>query len=536
MKRKIQALIALLLCLAMALSVSGCARRNRDDSQGFTDSTPGKEINRAVGADEVFSLNSNSEYSLNPLIATNHANQLICCLVYENLVELDNSFNVIPKVIESWETEDGISWKLHLAQGHVFHDGSAVTGKDVRNTIERAIVSDRFSGRFSTILGVSHDDTTVYVTLAKADMQFIKLLNIPLIKSGTFQDAHPIGSGPYAYNEDGSAIVAYSGYPGYENLPVDTVYIKEYQTADSIISAFEDSYIDVVLNDPSGTTNLGFASTNEVHSFATTNMHYVAFNEESLLGRYPQFRIAMQFAFDRAYLPELLNGNAVASALPMYPTCADYPKQTADYLEYNLETCKRALESAGVQDYDDDGRLEFMSGSPQEIEINFIVNSDSSAKAGMARRFAESMDSIGLTVNVSELTWDEYVKALEEGEFDMYYGEVKLRNNFDITELLEVRVDDEDDDDYNAKTNINYTRSKDVNFETYIDSYLAAGDAGRSHAFQTLCEYVFSTTGSLIVLGFEEQELISHRGIIRGIDANQGNPLYGFENWEIELT
>lgn len=530
MKRNIKTLSALLLCLAMVLSVSGCGRKNKDDSQSFMDSTPGKEISRTVGADEVFSLNSNSNYSLNPLIATNHANQLICCLVYENLVELDNTFTVTPNVIETWESEDGISWKLHLAEGHVFHDGSPVTGRDVRNTIERAIVSDRYSGRFSSILGVSHDENTVYVTLGKADMQFIKLLNIPLIKSGTYQDAHPIGSGPYTYNADGSAIVAYSGYPGYDSLPVDTVYIKEYQTADSIISAFEDSYIDIILNDPSGTTNLGFASTNEVHSFATTNMHYVAFNEESVLGRYPQFRIAMQFAFDREYLPELLNGNAAASALRMYPTCADYPKQTADYLEYNLETCKRALENAGVQDYDEDGRLEFMSGSPQEIELSFIVNSDSSAKAGMARRFAEDMDSIGLTVNVSELPWDEYTKALEEGDFDMYYGEVRLRNNFDITELLQIRDED------NEKTNLNFTNSKDANFETYINDYLAAGDASRSHAFQALCEYVFSTTGSLIIIGFEQQELISHRGVIRGIDANLGNPLYGFENWEIELS
>lgn len=530
MKRNTKAFIALMLCLAALLSITGCGRKNKDDSQGFTDSTPGKEISRVVGADEVFSLNSNSSYSLNPLIATNHANQLICALVYENLVEVNNDFEAIPNVIDSWESEDGTLWRLHLAEGHVFHDGTPVSTRDVRGTIERAIVSDRFIGRFSSIQGVSHDEDTIYVSLGKADMQFYKLLNIPLIKSGTYEEPHPIGSGPYTYTEDGTALMAYSGYPGYENLPVDMVYIKEYTSADSIISAFEDSYIDIILNDPSGTTNLGFASTNEVHSFATTNMHYVAFNEQTTLGRFPQFRVAMQFAFDREYLPELLNGRAVASSVPMYPTCADYPKQTADYLKYNLETCKRALESAGVKDYDEDGRLEFMSGSPQKIALTFIVNSDSSAKAGMARRFAEDMDSIGLTVNVKELTWEEYTEALEEGNFDMYYGEVKLRNNFDISELLQVRDED------NERTNLNFTGSKDINFADYINAYLAAGDAGRAHAFGAMCDYVFSTTGSLIVIGFEQQELISHRGVIRGIDANIGNPLYGFEDWIIELS
>lgn len=63
-----------------------------------------------------------------------------------------------------------------------------------------------------------------------------------------------------------------------------------------------------------------------------------------------------------------------------------------------MDTCKKILEGAGVLDHDNDGRLEYMSGSIQEIELSFLVCSDSSAKAGVANRFAEIMDSIGLTV------------------------------------------------------------------------------------------------------------------------------------------
>lgn len=535
-KGNIKRAAAVLLAAVMALGSSACQSGKKTADEGIPESSGGKDIVRSAAADDVFSLNSNSNYSLNPLIATNHSNQLVCNLVYENMVELDNSFNVIPNIITGWEcSEDAKLWTLKLDTTHTFHDGTAVTGKDLRYSLDRAITADRFSGRFSSYKGASYTDDTLQVSLGIGDAQFVKLLNIPVIKSGTYNDAHPMGSGPYAYSEDGTYLTAYPGYAGYATVPTDTIYLKEYPTADGTISAFEDSLIDVVINDPSSYTNLGYSSTNEIHTFATTDMHYVAFNEEGMLGQNNSFRVAMQYAFDRENLVELLGGNAVASALPMYPSCDIYPQATADAVRYNLETCKNILENAGIKDYDDDGLMEYMSGTPQSISLVFIVCSDSSAKSSVARRFQSDMASIGLTVDVQELTWENYIAALDEGKFDMYYGEVKLRNNFDLTELLQVRDDDEKSKTYNAGTNMNFTNSRDSTFEKYINDYLAAGDTGRAMAYQTLCEYLTTYTGSFITIGFEKQQIITHRGVVKGVDANFGNPLYNFANWTIDM-
>lgn len=532
MDYRFKKLLALLLAALMLLSCAGCSSGEEKEEQVLLESTGGKDIVRAKAADNVFTLNFNSQYSLNPIIATNHANQLVCCLVYENMVELDDNFNVIPGIIKEWTAnEDGTMWTFTIdtEANHTFHDGTPVTGKDLRYSLERAVTADRYSGRFSSFQGASYTNDTLYVSLGIGDMQFPKLMNIPVIKSGTHGDKRPIGSGPYMYNEEGTELHAFEGFHSYETLPVDTIYLKEYPTADGTISAFEDSYIDVVINDPSSYTNLGYASTNEIHTFATTNMHYVAFNEESPLGRQNYFRYAMQFAFKRSKLVELLNGNAVSSALPAYPTVDFYPEDLARSLNYNLDMCKQILENVGIKDYDEDGWLEYMSGTPQEIEVNFIVNSDSSAKNGVVNQFAEDMQSIGLKVNVRALTWDEFQLALEEGDFDMYYGEVRLRNNFDLTELLQIRDED------NEKTNLNFTRSRDMSAEAFINQYLSAADTSRPAAFKMLCEHITTTAASLITIGFEKQQIITHRGVVKGVNANLGNPLYGFENWEIYL-
>lgn len=182
-------------------------------------------------------------------------------------------------------------------------------------------------------------------------------------------------------------------------------------------------------------------------------------------------------------------------------------------------------------DHDNDGRLEYMSGSIQEIELSFLVCSDSSAKAGVANRFAEIMDSIGLTVVVNSLPWDDYVEALQKGEFDMYYGEIKLRNNFDLTELLDP------DNKYDEKKNpngINFTGITDQNYVMYLNDYLAAGDVERDYKYNQFCSYLTENC-PIVVIGFEKQEIITHRGCVKGVDANAGNPLYNFQNWEITL-
>ena len=541
--KQIKRMILLLLAAAMLLSLAGCAGTKINWNE-VPDSTGGRDVERSLGLDRVFSLNSNPRYSFNPMVATNRANQLICDLVYDNMVELNNNFEVIPNVILDWKcNDDGTLWTFTIDTERKFSNGDPVTPGDLCYSMGMCINADRFKGRFSSYQGASPSGEDQFqVSLGIGDTQLVKLMNLPIIKRGTYDTkdgVRPIGSGPYCYNEDNTELHANEYYPGYKDLPVDTIYIKEYTNAADTIAAYEDSYLDVVVNDPSSYSSLGYASTNEIHTFATTNMHYVAINQESMLGRYSYFRVAMQYAFDRAYLEELLDGNAVASPIPMYPTCKDYPTQLAAALEFNLETCKRVLEGAGVQDYDDDGMLEFMSGSPQEINLNFVICADSAAKSGVAYKFKEDMASIGLQVTVHELTWENYKKALEEGvvqvgnkelTLDMYYAETQLRANFDLTEILQTRKEEE-----NGVTNINFSRSNDASIEGTIKQYLQANDAARSSAYYQLAEYITRSVGSLITIGFERQQIITHRGVCKGIDANYGNPLYNFANWTIDL-
>ena len=541
----LQRMIALCLAVITMFGLSACGRRNSNSGDGIPESTGGKDLARAELVDNVFSLNSNPNYSKNPFVATNHSNQLLCCLVYEHMVEVDENFHVIPNVIGSWTcNDDATVWSLTLdtEKEHTFSDGDPVTGRDLVYSIGFAIYNDRYRGRFASFKGASYNDDGMTVTLGIGDSQFIKLLNIPVIKSGTFEveaGVPPIGSGPYMYDEEMLTLQANPFYPNSKKLPIQTIYLQEYTDAEGTLEAFEDGIIDVAINDPSSYTSLGYASSNEIHNYATTNLHYIMFNEESTFGKNTAFRVAMQYAFDRDYLVELLGGNAVASAVPLYPTVDYYPQALADSLSYNLTTCKAVLQSAGIADTDGDGRMEYNGSSTGRFEIVMIVCADSSAKAGIVNRFKEDMKAMGITVNVQELDWDTYKQALIDGYFesgnievtwDMYYGEVKLRNNFDLTELLQVRRTE------NEATNINFSRSRDTTIADRINNYLRATDAARPLVYNDLCEYITRGSGNLISIGFEKQQIITHRGVVKGLEPNFGNPLYNFENWTIDMS
>ena len=291
--------LLILLALSLLLGLTGCGAAETQNLSEIPESTGGQDVGRAVGLDAVFSLNSNPKYSFNPMIATNRANQLICDLVYDNMVEINNSFEVIPNIILDWKcNDDGTLWTFTIDTERQFSTGDPVTPSDLCYSLGMCINSDRFRGRFSSYQGASPSGEAEFqVALGIGDTQFVKLLNVPIIKRGTYDTkdgVRPIGSGPYCYNEDNTELQRNTYYPNYRKLPVKTIYIKEYTDAASTIAAYEDSFIDAVVNDPSSYSSLGYASTNEIHTYATTNMHYVAFNEDSMLGRYSYFRVAIR--------------------------------------------------------------------------------------------------------------------------------------------------------------------------------------------------------------------------------------------------
>lgn len=482
----------------------------------------GEELRSTYAADHVFSLNAMLDYSFNPYVTSSAWNQVVGMLVYENLVEMDGSFMAQPNLVTAWTTEDGFNWTFSVDTTRIFHNGDSVTAYDAVYSIQQAMaMGSRYEARFRNISDISAiDRETFTVSLEEANYQFYQLLNVPCIEYYTGWEDTPPGTGPYTFSAAENYLTLDENHPKASQMPLDTIYLKEYTAAEDILQAFEDSYIDLVINNPNAMSSLGYASTNITKYVDSTSMHYLGYNTTSGAFMNPVLRAVMTYAIDRhGIVSDIMEGAGVAATLPIHPNSSLYPTAYAQSLAYSEAGFARALENIGAADLDGDGSLEL---NGQRYTINFIVCSDSAVKVFAARRITQQMQSCGLSVNLRELSFEDYLENLEDGNYDIYYGEVILCPDWDMSMFFEWEGD------------LNLGGLNDNTLLTHVKTYLASTDETRPMNAELLYQYI-GQNAPITPICFEKSEVLYHRGVLGGLTPTQDNLFYGMENWTVDL-
>ena len=65
--------------------------------------------------------------------------------------------------------------------------------------------------------------------------------------------------------------------------------------------------------------------------------------------------------------------------------------------------------------------------------IVLLVNRDDPLRLRTAQAIAEMLTAAGLTVTIPEVSGQDYLNALEWGEYDLFLGQTKLSANMDLT-------------------------------------------------------------------------------------------------------
>lgn len=524
-KKTIFLLLALFMLIGM---LAGCGEEKSaepEQSPEASDDGDTTEETKASYVDDVFTLNCSKEYSFNPMTASNVSNILVTQLMYEELVTVDTAFNWQPNIVTECKSDDGTCWYFTVDTTRKFSDGTAVTAYDAAYSVQRAMRSPQFSARLSSVIGCSATSDSVFViNIYGANTRFPVLLNIPLIKDGTAGNAIPLGSGPYVLNEELTELTANEYYKNGASLPIDKIYLTELNEIEDKISAFEDGRLDLVTNDPTAFTNLGYGSANEKRAFSTTNMHYIGFNISGKYFSNTLFRKAMTYIIDReSIVTDIMNGMATAATLPFHPASDYYNENFSEIISFSASKCESILDEAEVQDYDDDGFREIMvTGIPVETEIDFIVCTDSTYKIQAARAITANMQDLGLKVTLRELGWDDYKAALTAGEYDMYYAETRLTADFNLKNLLL------------PGGTLNYGGIDDEKLTEYISAYMSSTDEDRQKNADYLFKYL-TDTAPIVTICFEKQQVVTHSGIVTGMKPTQYNVFNGIDGWEINM-
>lgn len=402
------------------------------DSQAMVSDT----VLEDVAQPDVLQFAYQQSYGLNPYKNTSLCNRAVLSVIYEPLFQVNGSFAAEPVLALGTEiSANGQTTVITLRDGVRFHSGQPLTAEDVVYSYETAKASSYYSGRFAYITGfTAQEDGTISVTTSASYESVALLLDFPIIRKGTAEDAYPDGTGPFHYS---SRRLTTSRYWWGEEYPqgYDEASLTLCDTTADIRDQFEYGNVNLVCTDPNSSSHAAYHSDNELWSAPTTVMQYIGFNQDSDVFENKAIRSAITYAVDReTIVAEDLGGFALESTLPASPLSPYYNAGLADDYAYDPERCLEILTDAQVKDYTSDGFLDvYVDGWPVTVGGTMIVSAASTQRVLTANRIAESLAELGIKITVSALDEKDFRNALKNGKFDLYYAEVRLSPNFDLS-------------------------------------------------------------------------------------------------------
>jgi len=133
----------------------------------------------------------------------------------------------------------------------------------------------------------------------------------------------------------------------------------------------------------------------------------------------------------------ILKGYGVRINAPGSPTKEISYNPNLPLQQYDLKKAKQLLADAGWKDTDNDGILDkSINGKKTDFVVSFLINNISPDNRKIAYLLTRSLGYVGIGVTVEEKNLTEYVKALQNHEFDMFLAENIEDADFQDPELF----------------------------------------------------------------------------------------------------
>lgn len=502
--------ILCILCL-IPLLLSGCWQEDPeepDSGQLLVSQEPAEPAQEETALPTAFALPYLPGQTLDPVTCADGMQQVVGALLYEGLFQLDEALEP-QQVLCSGYTYDPetYTYVFTLRPGVTFTDGTALTAGDVAQTLRRAMSSARYGARLKNVASITAGNGTVTVVLTGPGSGFAALLDIPIVKAGTESSPIPTGTGPYAYSGEGGAhLTANESWWQSGTVPVKNIALSAVQDRDTVLYQFTSHDIQLITTDLTGTAPVSVTGSISFQDADTTILQYVGINTQKAPFDSAAVRTALSLGINRpSVVSAYLSGHGTAAQFPISPVSSLYPAELEE--TYSYDAFAAAMAEAGLA-----------SGTARTATL--LVNSENSFKVSAAEQIARSLSVFDLKIEVRALPWEEYTAALAAGQFDLYYGEVKLTADWDLTALL------------GTGGSLNYGGWANAQTDQLLTSCAAA--SGRRAALENLCVHLRQQSPILPVC-FKSTSVLVQAGVVEGLSPTMANPFYDLTACTIHL-
>ncbi|MCC7209842.1 MAG: ABC transporter substrate-binding protein, partial [Anaerolineae bacterium] len=340
--------------------------------------------------------------------------------VYEPLVQLDPSLNIIPALAESWEFSNGAqTLSMKLREGVVFHDGSTFTSADVRATFDRILAEETAAAGRANFLSIESidtpDDYSVVFNLSTADVPILAamasvnsvIISEEAAESGDLSQAAN-GTGPFVLDEwVPEQVTRLSANPEWwgDGPFVDGVEMRVIPDESAILAALRAGEIDfALLNDPLVATLLTDDENIQLNRVPALAYHVLQLNPARAPMDSLEVRQAMSCAINRQEVLDIASLGEGQVTGPL--TIPAYQMPTSEFFCYgqDLDKARQLMEQAGYADG-------FTIGS-------IVATAEPPTALSEAQTLQAQLAAINITLEIEQLELSVYVDRWLAGDFD----------------------------------------------------------------------------------------------------------------------
>lgn len=410
--------------------------------------------------DVVFVIESNPA-NLDPRYATDGTTQRIDRLIFNGLVVRDAQMNLHGDLAASWERPDPLTYVFKLKKGVRFHDGRALTSRDVKATIDYMMDPANRSpkrGSFNMILSIEAPDAeTVIFHLQEPYASFLWNLErstVGIVPAGSGKELaqQPMGSGPFRFvrqaqddavvlervtndewqvtSEVKKNLTTEGPKGGAQNPRREEDRVTFRVVPDAIVRALElrKGAADVEMSSlsPDMVPVLAKRPELQVTEEPGTNFAYLGVNLEDALLAKKEVRQALAYASDRESLVKyLLRGEARLASGILPPNHWAYEGDVRKY-GYDPAEAEKLLDEAGFRRGADGVRMRLM----------LKVSTQEQARV-LGAALQDQWKKVGVALEVRPLEAATLFSDLDKGNFQLSYSIwIGANNDPDIFDLV----------------------------------------------------------------------------------------------------
>ena len=442
MKRISAIILALIMCLGMALSMTACSGGSSAPaaSSGSGSGSAASSAAAGDGGTLVIAIQDEVEgLDVQQIGWTNMVHELI----YEPLVVFSEDLSeILPSVAESYTVTDEYI-EFVLPADAKFSNGDPLNAEALKASTERYLQVSEYASDLDAVESVEvvNDTTVRYNLTGPAPYMWCSLgsiyngiLDINYLDQVGDEEFNrkPVSIGPFYVEEweQGSQVVLkrneyfHTNNPHVKNSGImnfDTVIVRFIPDEFTRVSELESGDVDIIYDVP--TTSLADLEANpdvSVYTYLQPGCSYLNLQTGKGLLADQAVREALTYAVNRDELVDNLDGvvtplyGFISAAQAGYS--AEEEAKLAQKFAYDPEKAKQILKDAGWEDTDGDGIVE-KDGTPLSFEM--LLPSDRASLKASGSVLQSQFKAIGVDAQIREYEAAYIKQLMKDDDFDM---------------------------------------------------------------------------------------------------------------------